>query len=71
MSDANAPPPRRCPRCGGAFHCGADDPQPCACTSLTLPPALLAGLRERFEGCLCMACLTQLQAEARPASARP
>jgi len=56
----------RCARCGGAFHCGVDDPQPCACTGLNLDVALLARLRERHDGCLCMACLAQLQAETRP-----
>lgn len=70
MNDRMAPPTGRCPRCGGAFHCGVNDPQPCACTTLTLPPALLAGLRERFDGCLCLACLAQLQAEAQQAPAQ-
>ena len=66
MSDVGgAPRESRCPRCGGAFHCGVDDPQPCACTTLTLAPALLASLRERFDSCLCLACLAQLQAESQ------
>ena len=59
----------RCPRCGGAFHCGANDAQPCPCSALTLDAALLARLRERHAGCLCLACLAQLQSEAD--SARP
>lgn len=50
----------RCPRCGGAFHCGAQDPAPCACSTLVLAPALQAALRQRYEGCLCVACLQSL-----------
>jgi len=46
-----------CPRCGGAFHCGASDPAPCACTGLQLSAETLAGLRQRYKGCLCLACL--------------
>lgn len=54
----------RCPRCGGAFHCGRQDSEPCACGSLTLSPALLAALRERYPSCLCLACLKALAAGA-------
>ncbi len=57
-------PESRCPRCGGAFHCGARDPQPCACTTLSLDAALLARLSERYDRCLCLACLAQLHAES-------
>jgi hypothetical protein len=54
----------RCPRCGGEFHCGMNDPAPCACTRSSLGVALLARLRERYDGCLCVTCLAQLQAAA-------
>jgi hypothetical protein len=57
----------RCPRCGGAFHCGVNDPQPCACVALALDAALLATLRAQFDACLCVTCLAQLQTlEAAP-----
>ncbi len=52
-----------CPRCGGGFHCGANDPAPCACGGLTLDAALLARLRARYVGCLCLRCLAELQAQ--------
>ena len=70
MSQAAAPPDR-CPRCGGAFTCGAAGPDPCACTglSLSLSPALQARLREAYTGCLCLACLREL-ADAQPGAAR-
>ncbi|WP_088279114.1 cysteine-rich CWC family protein [Ideonella sp. A 288] len=52
--------PDRCPRCGGAFRCGMDKPGPCACTTVQLAPALLAELRQRYTGCLCLPCLAAL-----------
>lgn len=52
----------RCPRCGGPFHCGIGDSGPCACTGVTLGADLQAALRDRFEGCLCLACLRALAA---------
>jgi hypothetical protein len=55
-----APPAERCPRCGRDFHCGIDDPTPCACTTLRLSAAMLADLRERYRGCLCVLCLQEL-----------
>lgn len=54
----------RCPRCGGGFHCGAADAAPCPCSTLTLTPELQAALRERWQGCLCLACLKALAAGA-------
>jgi hypothetical protein len=50
-----------CPRCGKAFHCGVADPAPCPCAGVTLNPELRAELRLQFNGCLCVACLNELQ----------
>jgi Cysteine-rich CWC len=55
-----------CARCGATFHCGADDPAPCACTGLQLSPAMLASLRLRYTGCLCLNCLRELAEAAAP-----
>jgi len=62
MSDAlpTALQQDRCPRCGGAFHCGAQDTAPCACTGLQLSPDLLSALRTRWTHCLCLGCLQAL-----------
>jgi hypothetical protein len=58
-------PRAACPRCGGAFRCGAKDPEPCACTRIALDAATLARLRETFAAhCLCLDCLRELQREA-------
>ncbi|MBT9488039.1 MAG: cysteine-rich CWC family protein [Rubrivivax sp.] len=51
-----------CARCGGPFHCGAQDSTPCACSQLQLSSDLLAQLRQRYTGCLCLACLRKLSA---------
>lgn len=56
----------RCPRCGGDFHCGIDDAEPCACTSLPLDAATLAELRAHYTGCLCLSCLRDLAASNHP-----
>ncbi|MCA0243766.1 MAG: cysteine-rich CWC family protein [Proteobacteria bacterium] len=61
MSEAAAVPDVRCPRCGGRFHCGVHDAEPCACTAMSLSPALLARLRQDHRGCLCLGCLQALQ----------
>jgi len=50
----------RCARCGAPFHCGVNDTEPCACSTLQLDAATLAALRARFTGCLCVACLSGL-----------
>lgn len=52
--------PDRCPRCGGAFHCGVDDAQPCPCTTIKLDGATLAALERQYRGCLCLRCLAEL-----------
>jgi|APLow6443716910_1056828.scaffolds.fasta_scaffold201146_2 hypothetical protein len=56
----------RCPRCGGAFHCGMNDAAPCPCTGIVLDAATLAQLRQRYSGCLCLACLHSLAAGQVP-----
>ena len=50
----------RCPRCGGAFHCGINGPGPCACTTVSLSPEQLAEVGARHAGCLCLSCLQQI-----------
>ena len=52
-----------CPRCSKPFHCGVNDAAPCPCTTVKLEAATRALLRERYVGCLCVACLCELQKE--------
>jgi hypothetical protein len=51
-----------CPRCGGAFACGAgaDRATPCFCVAWPLGAARLAELRARWSDCLCANCLAAL-----------
>ncbi len=58
----------RCPRCGEAFHCGAGDPSPCPCATVTLSAARLVALRRTYTGCLCLRCLAELSEPAPPGS---
>ena len=51
----------RCPRCGGGFHCGAQDAH-CDCFDLNIGPALRERLAREYLGCLCVRCLKELQA---------
>lgn len=59
-----APAPDLCPRCGGRFRCGVLGEAPCPCTTVTLPLAVLEGLRQRYVRCLCLSCLQALAAGA-------
>ena len=61
----------RCPRCGGGFHCGINDAEPCACTALQLDDATLADLRQRFTGCLCLTCLREISATQQQRASAP
>jgi hypothetical protein len=79
MTDAAVMPPLddRCPRCGGAFHCGVHDAEPCPCSSLALTRELQERLRGKWSACLCVPCLAALaggaalEIEDRPAGTPP
>jgi hypothetical protein len=45
-----------------AFHCGAREAA-CGCAQVKLDDTTRAEMQQRFEGCLCLACLRALQAE--------
>ncbi|MBT9596064.1 MAG: cysteine-rich CWC family protein [Vitreoscilla sp.] len=64
-------PPSTCPRCGGGFACGAAGPAPCACQGVALSAERLAQLRQRYTGCLCLACLVELATERASEPPRP
>lgn len=49
-----------CERCGGGFHCGANDPTPCACTGVQLTADHRAALRRHYRHCLCTRCLAAI-----------
>ncbi len=62
MNAWSQPPSDACPRCGGGFHCGANDATPCPCGTVSLDAATAAALRAGYVGCLCLACLVELKA---------
>ena len=55
---------KTCPRCGRVFECRLNDPVHCDCARLQLSAETLSAIRERFQDCLCRACLTALAAGA-------
>jgi len=48
--------PSTCPRCLNQFDCRANIGG-CQCNNIGLTPAIHAWLAERYEKCLCMECL--------------
>ena len=73
MTTGRSLQPDTCPRCGAGFKCGAAGPWPCACASVGLSAELRQQLAQRFEGCLCQACLQALAqgAALAPVETRP
>lgn len=53
----------RCPRCDGEVGC-AIATGACWCAGVTLPAQRQRELAERYDGCLCPACLRELAAQA-------
>ncbi|XDD49977.1 cysteine-rich CWC family protein [Leptospira sp. WS92.C1] len=51
---------KSCPRCGKMFECGAKSDIPCVCFSLTLSFSLKKELKKKYQDCLCVSCLTEL-----------
>jgi hypothetical protein len=53
-----------CPKCGQSFTCKSTDIQNCACTAIYLDAALQTVIKNKYKGCLCIACLQALQQDA-------
>ena len=53
----------RCPRCDVEFHCAIATGS-CWCAEVTLSPERQAELAARYAGCLCPACLRELEKTA-------
>ncbi|WP_153639012.1 cysteine-rich CWC family protein [Prolixibacter sp. NT017] len=54
-----------CPRCGSTFECQDDEIQKCWCARERLPAALCETLRENYDACLCLSCISELQNDLR------
>jgi hypothetical protein len=55
----------RCERCQSAFECKANSFTKCQCTKVQLTLNETQYVSELYDGCLCAACLLQLQQEYR------
>jgi len=55
---------KNCPRCGGSFVCKANRIEHCDCRNVALTIAASELIRERYGGCLCIACLREVRGEA-------
>jgi hypothetical protein len=51
----------RCERCNTPFECKANANSKCQCNTVALTLNEAQYVSELFEGCLCTACLLQLQ----------
>lgn len=57
-----------CPRCQTNFECKAEDIKKCQCASIVLEQHQREYISERYEACLCISCLEQLQMECEKIS---
>jgi hypothetical protein len=57
--------PKQCARCGASFICKVDDLPHCQCVNVSLSPALLDALKDRYSDCLCSRCLKELAGKER------
>lgn len=62
--------PETCEACGASFGCGVNEGS-CWCSSVSLTPADLAALRERYSSCLCPACLERAASDGTVSQQAP
>ncbi|PZP33271.1 MAG: hypothetical protein DI603_07785 [Roseateles depolymerans] len=62
--------PSTCPRCGGGFDCGARAGR-CDCFDIRLTPEQREAVAQRWQGCLCVACLRDIAGGAGIMAACP
>lgn len=53
--------PKICPRCSKQFVCKVGDVPNCQCSSVSLTIEEHASIEDRYEDCLCIACLKELK----------
>jgi hypothetical protein len=54
-----------CERCGGSIECKANAYIRCQCSAVQLNLNEVQYIAENYEGCMCAACLLELQEEYR------
>ena len=55
----------KCERCGKSIECKANAYTKCQCSNVQLNLNELQYISENYEGCMCAACLLELQEEYR------
>jgi hypothetical protein len=55
---------KRCPRCGRSFRCKVNRIVHCECMTVPLAPETLEIISERYNDCLCLACLWHFHRES-------
>ncbi len=59
-----SPEQKQCPRCGTSFECETGSISRCQCKTVHLTPEQREYLSERYDDCLCLACLEALRSES-------
>ena len=52
---------KRCPRCSAAFECKVGTIAQCQCSAIQLTVEESAFIQAKYEDCLCINCLHELQ----------
>ena len=52
---------KKCSRCGSSFECKVGDIANCQCVGIQLTLEERAFIEERYDECLCIACLLQIK----------
>jgi hypothetical protein len=52
-----------CAKCKKEFECKADDIENCDCNSIQMNSSMLEIIKEKFQDCLCVDCLKELNAK--------
>jgi len=61
MSSTHKHEPRNCPRCNKTFECKVGNIAQCQCSSIVLNEEEKAFIADRYQDCLCLGCLLDLQ----------
>jgi hypothetical protein len=57
------PNKKYCPKCKILFECKVDSIEECHCADIALTEQERNYFSEKFEGCLCVKCMKELQVE--------
>ncbi|MCW8901909.1 MAG: cysteine-rich CWC family protein [Gammaproteobacteria bacterium] len=55
---------KQCPRCKGDFECKSGSILLCQCSQIQLSAELLEYTQSKFNDCLCLSCLEEIQTES-------